>query len=146
MSSKDMSHNSNLATSVAMGVKNSATTGTGFHRGTVAGGPYLGATVFVKVGTVTDGTHVPAIMESDDGTTYTAVAFTDLIIPDSNNAPKDANGNYTAAFANLATNTDQKVDYIGVKPYIRVDGADSGATGAAWAAHILFHHPRHSPV
>ncbi len=146
MSIKDQVHSINLFAAITYGAHTTAVTGTALNLLTVAGGPYYAHTIFVYVGTVTDGTHTPTLMESADGSTYTAVALTDLIIPSTNGAAKDANGVYTAAFAPLASNVDQKVGYIGVQPYIRLDTADSGTTGAVFGAKYLEGNPRHGPV
>jgi hypothetical protein len=146
LSAKDRVHSSNLFNAITFAAHNSATTGTVLNLTTATGGPYYAHTIFVYAGTVTDGTHVPVLMESADGTTYTVVALADLIIPATNLAPKDANGVYTAAFANLATNTDQKIGYIGIQPYIRLDAASSGTTGAVFGAKYLESNPRHGPV
>jgi hypothetical protein len=143
---KDMVHNINLFTAVTFGAHNSATTGTALNLLTALGAPYYAVTIYIRAGTVTDGTHTPIMMESADGSTYTTVALNDLIIPATNGAPKDANGNYTGAFANLATAVDQKVGYIGTQPYIRCDAADSGATGATFGIHYILGNPRHGPV
>lgn len=73
------------------------------------------------VGVVTDGTHVPKLQESSDNSAWTDVAAGDL----------------DGAFANLASNTAQKVGYKGAKRYIRVVVTTSGATtGAVFGAMI----------
>ena len=146
MSVKDRVHSSNLFNAITFGAHNSATTGAVLNLSTVTGGPYYAHTIFVYTGTVTDGTHAPVLMESADGVTYTAVVLNDILIPATNNAPKDVNGNYTGAFANLASNVDQKIGYIGIQPYIRLDAASSGATGAVFGAKYLESNPRHGPA
>ncbi|MCW3059712.1 MAG: hypothetical protein JWQ02_1533 [Capsulimonas sp.] len=66
----------------------------------------------VTPGTITDGTHTPALEESLDNTTFTAVAATDMV----------------GTLAALASNVDQSVSYIGSKPYVRVKVTVAGAT------------------
>ena len=81
-----------------------------------------GAVAHLHVGTVTDGTHTPTLEESDDDTTYTTVAAGDL----------------KGSFAALATNTDQRVGYLGSKRYVRVKVTVSGTTtGGVYGATIL---------
>jgi hypothetical protein len=73
------------------------------------------AEVIVNAGTVTDGTHAIEVQESDDNTTFTAVAASDLLgsLPDLT-ASNDAQVH--------------EVGYIGHKRYLRVVSTVSGAT------------------
>lgn len=145
MAARDQVHTTNLQTVLALATRNANGAGAAVNLG-AAPGPYAACTFFVLVGTVTDGAHNPVVVESVDGVTYTAVALSDLLIHSGNNAPKDANGNYTAAFAALASNTNQKVGYIGSQPYVSVNGVDSGGTGAAYEVKALLGSPLHLPV
>lgn len=71
------------------------------------------------VGTITDGTHAPKLQESDDNSAFTDVAAADQV----------------GTLANLASNTNQKVGYIGGKRYVRAVSTVSGATtGGVYAA------------
>jgi hypothetical protein len=81
------------------------------------------AVCVIQVGAVTDGTHTPVLHESDDNSSFSAVAAADL------------NGSFTA----LAANTNQRVGYIGrkryIKPVITVTGSPS--TGAYYSAGVI---------
>lgn len=89
------------------------------------------ATAVLVVGTITDGTHTPALQESDDNSTFTAVAAADLI----------------GSLSVLASNTNQRVGYRGVKRYVRVAVTVAGATtGGVYAAVVTRGDGRKQPV
>lgn len=80
--------------------------------------------IAVLPGVWTDGTHTPSLTDSDDNTTYAAVAAADLV----------------GAFAAItATGTAvQKVSYIGSKRYIKpVWTVATGTTGMLAAVEVL---------
>ncbi len=79
------------------------------------------AAVAFVVGAVTDGTHTPGVEESDDGTTWQAVASADL----------------SGALANLASGVNQRVGYRGAKRYLRAVLTVAGATVGARAAAVV---------
>ena len=79
------------------------------------------AVVAFVVGTVTDGTHTPSVEESDDDSTWTAVAAADL----------------TGTLADLASDANQRVGYRGAKRYVRAKLAVSGATTGVQAAAVV---------
>lgn len=87
--------------------------------------------VILDPGTITDGTHTPSIQESDDNTTFTAVAAGDLIgVP-----------------AALASNVIQKIGYMGRKRYVRALVTVAGATtGGIYSAKVLGTMLRRGPV
>lgn len=90
----------------------------GAHTATATGGSvdtagYDAATIYLLPGVITDGTHTPKVQESTDNSTWTDVAATDLM------------GN---ALANLASNVNQKVGYVGIKRYLRIVTTVGGAT------------------
>jgi hypothetical protein len=93
---------------------------------------YEGAEAVIQVGTVTDGTHTPKLQESDDNSTWTDVAAANL------------NG----AFVALASNTVQRVGYIGSKRYIGIVVTVTGspATGAAYGGTIHRAQPWNAPL
>ncbi len=95
---------------------------------------YHGVVIEAIVGTVTDGTHVLALYESDTDVTgnYTAVAATDMI----------------GAFgANLATGVNIKVGYIGAKRYLRVIDTITGTTtGGVYGVVGILGYPMHKPL
>lgn len=93
----------------------------GFHSAEVA---------FV-VGTITDGTHTPSVQESDDNSTFTAVAAADLI----------------GTLADLASTVNQRVGYRGTKRYLRAVSTVAGATtGGVYAAVVVRSDARKQPV
>lgn len=92
---------------------------------------FASATVAFSVGTITDGTHTPSVEESDDNSTYTAVAAADL------------NG----ALAALATGVNQRVGYRGSKRYLRAVTTVAGATtGGVYAGVVIRGHGRKQPT
>ena len=87
--------------------------------------------IVALVGTISDGTHALTVEESDDGSTWSAVAASDLL----------------GSFANLASNTPQRVGYIGGKRYLRVKTTVTGATnGGVYGVSVILGKPRHAPV
>lgn len=113
--------NSNVATvsSFVPLLRTATVTGTGVD---LAG--FRSAMVLIHVGTVTDGTHTLSLEESDDDSTYTAVAST------------DRSGSFTAAATAVKT---QEVGYLGTKRYIRVKSTVTGspATGGTYGAIVI---------
>lgn len=85
------------------------------------------ATVHFIVGTITDGTHTPKLQESDNNSTWNDVAAADQ----------------AGTLAALASNTNQKVSYIGAKRYIRAVSTVAGATtGGVYSAIVVAGQPR----
>jgi hypothetical protein len=85
-----------------------------------------GALVVLVVGDWTDGTHTVALEESDDDSTYTAVAASDL------------DGSFSALDAAGDDSSVQMVAYIGSKRYVRASVTVTGATtGAVYGAAVL---------
>ena len=83
---------------------------------------YDGAMVVIHPGTITDGTHTPTLQESSDNSTFSAVAASDMI----------------GTLAAIATNTVQRVGYIGSKRYIRLNVTVAGATtGGVYGANVV---------
>jgi len=116
MTTFDLKSNADVAQSLVPATRNSNTDGSGVDlRG------YEAAMVVFDVGAVTDGTHTPALEESDDDVSYTAVAAADL----------------QGSFANLSAASVQRVGYIGGKRYVRAQCDSSGTTGAAYSATIV---------
>ena len=92
---------------------------------------FASATVAFSVGTITDGTHTPSVEESDDNSSFSAVAAADLI------------GTLSA----LASNTNQRVGYRGTKRYIRAVSTVAGATaGGVYAAVVIRGDGRKQPT
>ena len=106
------------------------------HTANVTGGAvdtlgFNAAMAVVEFGTVTDGTHTPALNESADGSTWNAVAAGDML----------------GSFAAGASNTVQRVGYVGNLRYLQVDLTVAGATtGAVASAVVILGHPASAPV
>lgn len=107
--------------------------------GTTTGDPvdcsgFRSATAFLSVGTVTDGTHVITLQESDaSGSGFADVATADLV--------------GGAQFVAPVSDTDQAIGYQGSKRYLKVkDVVTGGATGAQLAAVIILGRPRSKPT
>ena len=116
MTTRDLKSNIDIITSLAPAARTATASGTGVDlRG------YESAVVSFVPGAVTDGTHTPSVEESDDDSTYTAVAAADLL----------------GSLANLASNVGQRVGYRGGKHYIRAKIAVSGATTGALDAALV---------
>ena len=114
MTTRDLKSNIDIVTSLAPAARTATASGSGVDlRG------YESAVATFITGTVTDGTHTPSVEESDDDSTYTAVASADLL----------------GSLAALASNVVQRVGYRGGSRYIRakitVSGASTGAVDAA---------------
>lgn len=89
------------------------------------------ATVVIQVGTITDGTHTLKIQESDDNSTFTDVDAADLI----------------GTLSNLASDTNQRIGYIGIKKYIRVVSTVAGTTsGGIYGALVIRGNARTYPL
>lgn len=126
MASRDLKNNISVATSLAPAARTASGTGA-----TVDLLGYEAVAIEAIVGTITDGTHSLTVEYSDDGTTWAAVPA----------------GELQGSFANLASNTNQEVGYIGFKRYIRVNTTVSGATsGGVYAVAVVRGYPKVAPV
>ena len=126
MALRDLKPNLDVVQALAPAARTATVNGTGVDlRG------YDAAMVVFHPGTITDGTHTPSVEESDDNSTFTAVAAADL----------------AGTLANLASNTIQRVGYRGVKRYIRPRVVVSGATtGGVYGAEVVRGYPALRPV
>lgn len=89
--------------------------------------------VVISIGTITDGTFAFTLQESDSsGSGFTNVAAADMV----------------GAFVAGASNSVQKVDYIGLKRYLQVTVTVGGspATGAAMEILGILHDLNRAPV
>jgi len=101
---------------------------------TVGDQVFRSALAVVQTGTVTDGTHTVEVQESDDNSSFTAVADADL------QGTEPAIG---AANDNVV----YEIGYRGTKRYIRVTVVTSGATtGGTFGAVLVLGIPRRLPV
>lgn len=101
---------------LAPAAKTTAGNGTAIDR--ARNGGYAALTLMVVPGTWTDGTHGFVIQESDDNSTWSTVAATDLI------------GTF-ASVTSAGTAIFQRVDYIGRMRYVRVNNTVASATTGA---------------
>lgn len=115
---KDLNKDLATATSFAPAVRTATANGTGVD---LQG--FGSAMIVWNVGTITDGTHTPTIEESDNNSSFTAVAAADL----------------SGTLAALASNTNQEIGYLGRKRYIRavITVTGSPSTGGAYAALVV---------
>jgi len=96
---------------------------------------YESVTVIVNLGTWTDGTFTPSLLESDDNSTFTAVAAADMM------------GAFTAITSNANVNKCQWVGYKGGKRYTAVTITASGTTtGMVIGTTVVLGHPIHKPT
>lgn len=122
----DIKQTQDVQNSLAPAARTASDNGTGIDLANFAS-----ATVAFVVGTITDGTHTPSVEESDDNSTFTAVAAADLI----------------GTLAALASNTNQRVGYRGSKRYIRAVSTVAGATtGGVYAAVVIRGDGRKQPT
>lgn len=122
----DTKQTQDVITSLAPAARTATANGTGVDLQN-----FQSATVAFVVGTITDGTHTPTVQESDDNSTFDAVAAADLI----------------GTLAALATNTNQRVGYKGSKRYVRAVSTVAGATtGGVYSAVVLRGDGRKQPV
>ncbi|MFR0354164.1 hypothetical protein [Streptomyces sediminimaris] len=93
------------------------------------------ALVAIPVGTVTDGTHTFEVQESDDDTTWSAVADEHL-------------QGTEPAVTSATDQTVYEIGYKGSKRYLRVVTTVTGspATGGVYGAHVVLANPRVAPV
>ncbi|WP_029002731.1 hypothetical protein [Azorhizobium doebereinerae] len=96
---------------------------------------FNGAMLVFSAGAWTDGSHTPALHESDDGTTFIAVGTADLL------------GTLTAVSGTAQQNAVQRQGYIGNKRYLRAMQVTATATtGALTSAAIVRGRPNVAPV
>ena len=93
-----------------------------------------GALVVVQTGTITDGTHTVEVQESDDNSSFAAVADADL-------------QGTEPAIVSTNDNVVYEIGYRGIKRYLRVAVVTSGATtGGTFGAVVILGIPRRLPV
>ena len=93
-----------------------------------------GAVAVVQTGTITDGTHTVEVQESDDNSSFAAVADADL-------------QNTEPAIGAANDNVVYEIGYRGPKRYIRVTVVTTGATtGGTFGAVLVLGLPRRLPV
>ncbi|MEV4974444.1 hypothetical protein [Streptomyces scopuliridis] len=96
---------------------------------------YQDAMVTIVTGAITDGTHTVDIKESDDNSTWSSVASSDL------------QGAEPALTSSSGGSSTIDIGYKGTKRYLRVDVAVATATtGGVYAAVVTLANPRVAPV
>lgn len=126
---QDLYNNISGAITLAPAARTASANGTGVD---LAG--YTAAMVVITTGTITDGTHAIKLQESDDNSTYTDVAASQ--VQGTNPSITSSNGNSV-----------YKLGYLGYKRYIRAVTTVTGATtGGVYQATVLRGEPRHVPV
>lgn len=95
---------------------------------------YQSAVVLVHAGTITDATHTIEVQDSDDGTTFTAVADELLQGAEPAIGASDDNKLY-------------EIGYLGAKRYLRAAVTTAGATsGGTYGAVVVLGDPRVAPA
>lgn len=135
MAKRDLYHNIELA-SVAVPVAAHAASITLGSSMTIDTYGYHAVVLDVLVGTITDSTHALTLYEADTDSTgsYTAVAAGDMF------------GSFPA---NLTSNTNVKVGYIGQKRYLRVAlvwTTSGSGVGGVYGVQALLGFPMHKPA
>ena len=121
----DLKQTTDVKNSLAPAARTATANGTGVDLANFAS-----AEVAFVVGTITDGTHTPSVQESDDDSTYTAVAAADLI----------------GTLAALAS-TPPARRLSCTKRYVRAVSTVSGATtGGVYAGVVVRGNARKQPV
>jgi hypothetical protein len=120
-------------TSLVPAARTASANGTGVDRNDNGLG-YQDALVVVHTGTITDGTHTIELQESDDNSSFSAVADANLVGTEPAIVAADDNKTY-------------EIGYRGTKRYLRVIVTAAGTTtGGVYGAVILLANPRVAPV
>lgn len=132
--SKDLYSNVLVKQSLVPAVRTATATGSGVDRNEDGLG-YQAALVVVACGTITDGTHTIEVQDSDDNSTFAAVA--DAYLQGSEPAIVGADDNKVF-----------EIGYLGLKRYLRVVSTVSGSpsTGGAIGAMVVLGSPAVAPV
>ncbi|MYS47539.1 hypothetical protein GTY23_41495 [Streptomyces sp. SID5998] len=130
---RDAYSNITVRETLGIATRTASTNGTGVDR--AAGGcDFQDAMVVVHTGVITDGTHAIDVQESDDNTTFTSVAASELQGTEPSIGSADDNKMYV-------------VGYKGTKRYLRVAVTASGTTsGGTYGASVILANPRTAPV
>ncbi|MET9099948.1 hypothetical protein [Streptomyces antibioticus] len=131
---KDAYSNLLVKNSLTPAARTTSTNGTAVDRAEDSS-MFQDALVVIPVGTVTDGTHTFEVQDSDDNSSWAAVADTYL------------QGSEPA----VTSSTDEtvyEIGYKGLKRYVRVITTVTGSpsTGGVYAAQVVLANPRTAPV
>ncbi|MET7475067.1 hypothetical protein ABZT17_12000 [Streptomyces sp. NPDC005648] len=130
---KDAYSNVTVRETLAIATRTASANGTGVDR-YLNGAGFQDCMFIVHTGTITDGTHAIDVQESDDNTTFTSAASSDLQGTEPSIGATDDNKMYV-------------VGYKGTKRYVRLAVTASGTTsGGTYGASVLLANPRVAPV
>jgi hypothetical protein len=97
---------------------------------------YESCEFLIASGVLTDGSYTPLIEESDDNSSYSAVADADLLSTEA-----------AEAFALTDDAEVHKIGYVGHKRYVRLSLVSATTTSGGFLAAIaVLGHARHNPV
>lgn len=104
---------------------------------------YESATFLVMAGAWTDGSHVLSAEESDDGSSWSAVAAADLI-----GTFPTFEDDSSPAGESMSAGASYRVGYIGNSRYIRAKTTVSGgpSTGAVYGVDVILGNPHTRPT
>ncbi|MFB6626508.1 hypothetical protein ACFCWD_29070 [Streptomyces sp. NPDC056374] len=129
----DAYSNVTVRETLAIATRTASANGTGVDRAG-GGAMFQDALVIVHTGTITDGTHAVDIQESDDNSSFTSVAASELQGAEPSIVAADDNKLFV-------------VGYKGLKRYLRVAVTASGTTsGGVYGASVVLANPRTAPV
>ncbi|MFE2555973.1 hypothetical protein ACFXGT_08045 [Streptomyces sp. NPDC059352] len=130
---KDAYSNITVRETLSIATRTASANGTGVDRAG-GGAMFQDALVIVHTGTITDGTHAVDVQESDDNSSFTSVAASELQGTEPSIVAADDNKMYV-------------VGYKGLKRYLRVAVTASGTTsGGVYGASVVLANPRTAPV
>ncbi|WP_329311704.1 hypothetical protein [Streptomyces sp. NBC_01262] len=130
---KDAYSNITLRETLSIATRTASANGTGVDRNT-SGMMCQDAMIVVHTGTITDGTHTVEVQDSDDNTTFAAVA--DAYLQGTEPAIVAADDNKLFI-----------IGYKGPKRYLRVAVTAAGTTtGGVYGATVVLADPRVAPV
>jgi allantoicase len=133
MSSFDLKNNVSASNALNIQAISSNTTVTGVSIDTKG---FESATFAIQSATLTDGTYTPEVQESDDNSTFTAVADDFLIGTEAN-----------AVFVATDDNKVKTIGYAGKKRYLKLTLTSTGVTsGGTLGATAILGHPKSAPV
>ncbi len=139
MSNKSVHYTTKPATLNAPAAHIATLTGAAFDRELGPSGdtaaPYEALDILLDVGAWTDGSHTPALQDSPDNSTWTAVAAGNML------------GAFTAITSATQQNAVQRVSYVGTQRYVRCVVTVSGATtGAIYGVLAIGAYQRNLPT
>lgn len=130
---RDAYSNTTVRATLAIATRTASANGTGVDR-YLNGAAFQDVLFLIHTGTITDGTHAIDVQESDDNTTFTSVAASEL----------------QGAEPSIVAADDDKmfvIGYKGLKRYVRLAVTATGtSSGGTYGASVLLANPRVAPV